>query len=126
MFVCLLNLEESGCFFFFYFYVVWVVVQNSPLLAALQAHYMLGLALLQKQEYSEGVKELEKVRVGFLISSCFLNCFSYQHKLLVDVFSAFSIWTRRLKKFLSYMIGYFSLSCSSLLNPLNKTCISCL
>lgn len=27
---------------------------------SVKAHYMLGLALLQKQEYSEGVKELEK------------------------------------------------------------------
>ncbi|CAK7349414.1 unnamed protein product [Dovyalis caffra] len=51
-----------------------------------KAHYMLGLALLQKQEYSDGVKELEK------------------HKLLVDVCSAFSIWTYTWKKFLSYEI----------------------
>lgn len=28
---------------------------------AFQAHYMLGLALLQKKEYAKGVKELEKV-----------------------------------------------------------------
>lgn len=28
---------------------------------AFQAHYMLGLALLQKKEYGKGVKELEKV-----------------------------------------------------------------
>lgn len=28
---------------------------------SLQAHYMLGLALLQKEEFAEGAKELEKV-----------------------------------------------------------------
>ncbi|KAJ6710992.1 E3 UBIQUITIN-PROTEIN LIGASE CHIP [Salix koriyanagi] len=36
---------------------------------SVKAHYMLGLALLQKQEYSEGVKQLEKVRAGFLFLS---------------------------------------------------------
>ncbi|CBI25901.3 unnamed protein product, partial [Vitis vinifera] len=28
---------------------------------SVKAHYMLGLALLQREEYAEGVKELEKV-----------------------------------------------------------------
>lgn len=36
-----------------------------------QAHYMLGLALLKREEYAEGARELEKVR-GFISSRFFL------------------------------------------------------
>ena len=82
-------------------------MQNSPLLAALQAHYMLGLALLQKQEYSEGVKQLEKVSWFSFLELILELFFISTQKLLVDVCSAFSIWTCRLKRFLSYVIGYF-------------------
>lgn len=49
----LLFLEFFDPFFSFiwgyYTYVLW------------QAHYMLGLALLQKKEYTDGVKELQRV-----------------------------------------------------------------
>ena len=34
---------------------------------------MLGLALLDKEEYSEGVKELEKVSCGLFLKYC--QCF---------------------------------------------------
>lgn len=33
----------------------------SGVLWTLQGHYMLGLALLQKEDYAEGVRQLEKV-----------------------------------------------------------------
>lgn len=33
----------------------------------MQAHYMLGLALLQREQYAEGVKELDKVRNSLLV-----------------------------------------------------------
>lgn len=50
-----------------------------------QAHYMLGLALLQRKDYSEGVKELEKVWIIHKVFICVSA--SFMHWIFIQWYS---------------------------------------